>query len=86
MKEVKGDQQFSDPADPFSPENVQVVIAITNLRIYDALMAMFTADHPLAAKRLVELHERGGLMSPPPGFDPDEVFNVADSSGTPAQE
>lgn len=82
MKEVEPDKQF-DAGDPFSPGNIPIVQNITLLRIYDVLMAILTSMDEDAAEKLFDLHERGGLMTPPPGFDPEEVYA---SESTPPQE
>jgi hypothetical protein len=67
--------------DPFSPENVGVVQAITLLRIYDVLLAGFMQKYPVAGKRLMEKHAKGGFMAPPPAFNPEEVEQYGDPDG-----
>lgn len=82
-KETFPDQTFPEAAgepvedytDPFSPENVPVVEAITLLRCYDALMGILDALNPEEARKLHEVHAKGGMMGPPPGFDPAEVYD-----------
>ena len=69
-------QEYEYPAeapDPFDPEYVDVTNAITLMRIYDVLMAQYMADHPERGVKLYEIHAKGGLMGPPPAFDPEEV-------------
>lgn len=77
-KEPDGEQVSDGTApvesdDPFAPGNVEVVTAITLLRIYDVMLADFMARHPQAGGRLMEKHARGGFMAPPPAFNPNEV-------------
>lgn len=81
LKEVEPDNKWNtedeyDPTlDPFgTTENREIVNNITLLRIYDILMSQLTASHPEQAKQLFELHERGGLLCPPPKFEPSEVY------------
>ena len=76
MREVEPDNQWDDDGgsqDPFHESNIAVVQNITLLRIYDVLAAMLTSMDEVAARRLLELHQRGGLMAPPPAYDPAEV-------------
>jgi hypothetical protein len=87
MQEVPGDDQFptNDPGpaesrtiDPFHPEAVGITSAITLMRIYDVVMAQFLADYPESARRLLQIHASGGLMGPPPGFDPSQTRRYDD--------
>lgn len=86
MKEVEPDDKWGDASeekDPFHPDFAHIVQNITLMRIYDALMTILTDSNPEAASRLLELHRRGGLITPPPGFDPEAVY---DSPSTPTSE
>lgn len=56
-------------ADPFSPENIQILQYITLARIYDVLVTNLTKTDPEAANQILELHRTGKLLGPPPGFD-----------------
>lgn len=70
-------------ADPFSPENIQVLHYITLARIYDVLMANLTETNPEAANSILELHRTGKLLGPPPGFD--GTFMTVSAPAAPAE-
>ena len=49
-------------------ENLAVVNYITMTRIYDALIVLLRNINPEEAKALVEAHEKGILLAPPPSY------------------
>lgn len=73
MKEVEPDDKWPDEpnGEPlFSEEEINLINMVTNLRIYDALMALLRATDKHAADTLHDIHERGGLLGAEPKLDP----------------
>lgn len=63
--------------DPFSDSNVHKATLIVLLRIYDLLAVQGIAAGSDATSQILELHKRGGLVSPPPYFIPPEDIEEA---------
>jgi hypothetical protein len=63
--------------DPFAASNVHQAQLIVLLRIYDLLAVQGLSVNPEATRPILELHGRGGIMSPPPYFIPPE--DIADA-------
>jgi hypothetical protein len=63
--------------DPFAASNVHQAQLIVLLRIYDLLAVQGLSVNPEATRPILELHARGGIMSPPPYFIPPE--DIADA-------
>lgn len=70
--------------DPFAASNVHQAQLIVLLRIYDLLAVQGLTANPEATNQVLELHQRGGLISPPPYFIPpediEEAVNNAEST------
>jgi hypothetical protein len=52
--------------DAFRPDNIDSVMLLTLLRIQDYVSVIAGALDPEGTDALEELHDRGGLISPPP--------------------
>ncbi len=62
------DAQDDGSADPWAPENIQIVQTIILMRIYDALMALLNDNNPSEADRLDDLHSAGKIYGPFPSY------------------
>lgn len=62
---------LEEERDALDPSNAAVVQTITLMRIYDVLMGILTSSDAEAAAKLADFHARGGLITPPPAYDPD---------------
>lgn len=63
MSDENGGTQY----DPFG-NDVQQAILITNMKIYDVLMALLTTANPEIAKDLDALHTQGVVLGQAPTF------------------
>ena len=68
--------------DPFDNANVHQAQLIVLLRIYDLLAIQGLKVAPEATSEILELHKRGGLVSPPPYFIPPEDIEEAIENAT----
>lgn len=62
------EEELAAAADPFAPNNVQILQFIMLNRIYDVLMADLTARNPEIGKQVVDLHREGKLLGTPPNM------------------
>lgn len=74
MKEVEGDTQFEEEPKELSLEEVLYSILITNLRIYDTLMALLREENEEVFDLLYQKHERGGILTSQPALNPKEML------------
>lgn len=71
MKEP-AEEDFGDAAvvqDPFSPELAPAFTLITQMRIYDVLLGIYTHLDEDKATALMELHAQGKILGSPPSLD-----------------
>lgn len=61
--------------DPFSPDNVQQVQLIVQMRLYDVTMALLTEINSEVAYDLYEAHKQGKILGFPPQFTGFEGLN-----------
>lgn len=64
--ENAGEYYPDETLDPFAPENVGAFALITQMRIYDTLLALLREQNAEGADKLAALHAVGKILGPLP--------------------
>lgn len=69
----QSEQEFLDPFDGGVGTNIALLI--TQMRVYDALMALLTVQDPALSDKLNEVHSAGGIVGSYPSLREEDETN-----------